>query len=337
MPVPLLRTSERKDFKRCPWLWNETWVKGLVSKRVPTWAWFGTAIHAGLEAWYQPGRKRGGMKRMLEAFEVSMDGEMRRIYIDGGEVDDDEKVEARDLGIAMLTGYIEYYGKETEWEVIHAEQPFQINVPHPTKPDKFIVVYAGTWDVVMWNRITKEFWLWDHKTRRSFPTENWRWLELDDQPGSYIWVAERVLRHMGVIGEKDVVEGIVFNFLRKALPDARPTNDAGEALNRDGTVSKRQPARRYHREEVYRSRHEVVSLAHRVQAEAQVMARMRRGTLPIYKTPMEDCTRCKLFEYCVLDEQDPEAAQDFAKATMITRDPYADHREDMETKEGVEL
>jgi len=273
---------------------------------------------------------------MLKAFEVSMDGNIGKIYIQGGEIDDDERMDAAELGRLMLTGYVEHYGKETEWEVIHSEQPFQINVPHPNKPGKFIVCYAGTWDVVMWNRVTKEFWLWDHKTRKAF-LQNWSYLELDDQPGSYIWVAERVLRHKGILGEKDTVEGIVFNFLRKAPPDARPTNDAGEALNRDGTVSKRQPAARYHREEVYRSRHEVVSLAHRVQAEAQVMARMRKGTLPLYKTPAEDCARCKLFDYCVLDEQDPEAAAEYANATMMTRDPYADHREDMEAKEGVEL
>ena len=58
---PLIRTSERKDFKRYPWYWREHWVKGLSSRRVPTWSWFGTAIHKGLEARYPEGAVRGSV------------------------------------------------------------------------------------------------------------------------------------------------------------------------------------------------------------------------------------------------------------------------------------
>ena len=68
MELPLVRTSERNDFKRCPWLWYQSWVVGLTTRRNPTWAWFGTAIHAGLEARYKKGNKRGSVKKMLEAF-----------------------------------------------------------------------------------------------------------------------------------------------------------------------------------------------------------------------------------------------------------------------------
>ena len=326
---PLLRTSERKDFKRCPWLWHVTWHKRMVSKRVPTWAWFGTAIHKGLEAYYKPGRKRGSMKVMLEAFEASLEGEVRRIYLDGGQLDEQERVDGLELGREMLIGYVQHYGKDTEWEVLQPEMAFQIDVPHPTKKGRTLVVYAGQIDAVMRNLRTGEIWLWDHKTRKAFLSQ-WSYLELDDQPGSYLWVAREVLLHKELIDEDETIEGIIFNFLRKALPDQRETNDAGEALNRDGSVSKRQPAPRYHREEVYRNVHELVSLAHRVQDEAVVMDKVRRGKLPIFKTPMEDCSRCKIFDYCCLHESDPEAAAEFAKETMMKRDPYADHREDME-------
>lgn len=334
MTAPLLRTSERKDWKRCPWLWSVTWDQGLVSKRVPTWAWFGTAVHKGLEAWYKPGRKRGSMKAMLKAFDDSMEGEVGRIYTAGGDMDEDERVDAQELGHAMLTGYRSYYGQDTEWEVIQPEMSFQINVPKPNGKGT-LVVYAGQMDAVMRNLRTGEIWLWDHKTRKAF-LKDWSFLELDDQPGSYLWVAREVLLHLGLMEEDEVIEGIIFNFLRKALPDKRPTNDKGEALNNDGSVSKRQPAPLYHREPIYRSPQEHVSMARRVQAEAVSMDKMRRGKLPIYKTPQEDCSRCKIFNYCLLHEQDPEAAEEFAKTTMMKRDPYADHREAMEAG-GIEL
>jgi len=66
------------------------------------------------------------------------------------------------------------------------------------------------------------------------------------------------------------------------------------------------------------------------------MAQMRAGTLPLYKTPTEDCTRCPLFEYCELHEQNPEEAAEFAAATLVHRDPYRDHREAM-AEGGVEI
>lgn len=364
--VPMLRTSERTDFKRCPWLWHKTWVEGVVPRKAPTWSWFGTAIHAALETYYRPGRRRSSTKKVLEAFHASVGANVGRIYTEGGTVDDDEVVDAKDLGEAMLRGYIDHYRGDDDWEVIHTEQPFQINVPHPTKAGRFIVVYAGTWDALMRKRSTGELWLWDHKTRKSFP-KDWSWLEINDQAGSYLWVAKTVLVHKGILSEDDVIEGIIFNMLRKALPDVRPRNSEGLALNKpgkqdyidaltrkdvqipsratipvleelarqfrvhvEGPVSRVQPAPLFHREEVYRTPQEVVSLAHRVQAEALAMKRFRDGRQPIYKTPTEDCNRCKIFELCQLHEQNPQDAAEFQKHMMMKRDPYADHRENME-------
>lgn len=368
----MLRTSERNDFKRCPWLWHKTWVEGLSPRKAPTWSWFGTAIHAALETYYRPGTKRAGMKHVLKAFHDSVGSNVGRIYTEGGEVDAEEVVDAKELGEAMLTGYVEHYGGDKEWEVLHTEQPFQINVPHPTKPNRTLVVYAGTWDALMRNRSTGELWLWDHKTRKSF-LKDYSWLDLNDQAGSYIWVAKTILVHKGILTEEDNIEGIIFNMLRKAMPDTRPRNAAGEATNKPlkqhyidaltakniafppkatiadlervaaefrvrvlGEVSKVQPAPLFNREEVYRTPEEVVSLAHRVQAEALAMKRFRDGKQPLYKTPTEECSRCKIFDLCLLHERSEMEAAEYQKHTMMRRDPYADHREDME-RGGIAL
>lgn len=368
----MLRTSERSDFKRCPWLWHKTWVEGLTPRRAPTWSWFGTAIHAALEVYYKPGKKRASLDKAISAFHESVGKNIGKIYTEGGDVDEVEVVDAKELGEAMLRGYVQHYGGDSDWEVLHTEQPFQINVPHPTKPERTLVVYAGTWDALMRKRSTGELWLWDHKTRKSF-LKDWTWLDLNDQAGSYLWVAKTILVHKGILTEDDHISGIIFNMLRKAMPDTRPRNAAGEATNKPlkqhyidaldakniayppkatiadleatarefrvkvlGEVSKVQPAPLFNREEVYRTPEETVSLAQRVQAEALAMRRFRSGKQPLYKTPTEDCSRCKIFELCLLHEQSPEEAAEYQRHTMMRRDAYADHREDME-RGGIEI
>lgn len=368
--VPLLRTSERNDFKRCPWLWHETWINGLRSRREPTWAWFGTAIHRGLEARYPVGKKRGAVSDMHDAFDEALDNQARRIYTEGAEVDETEIVDGRLLGHAMLDGYVAHYGEDRHWEVLHTEQPFQIDVPHPTIPDETIVVYAGTWDLAIFDRVEKVYKIVDHKTRKTFPS-NWGFYTINDQAGSYLWVAKEVLVHKGILKKKDPIEGLVFNALRKAMPDTRPLNADGLACNKPtkahyldalgfataprgvtveglaemardrgitvyGDPSVKQPTALFHREEVWRSPEERVTQARKVQAEATVMNEMRHGRLPLYKNPTEDCVRCQLFDYCSLDEQNKDEAKEFAAATLTVRDPYRDHREAM-AEGGIEL
>lgn len=333
--APLLRTSERNDFKRCPWLWEQTWLNGLRSRREPTWAWFGTAIHRALEARYPVGKKRAPVGEMLEAFEAALDGQTRRIYTEGGEIDEQEIVDARELGRAMLLGFVEAYGEDNQWQVLHTEQPFQINVPHPVDKDRVLVVYAGTWDLAVWDLVDKVYKIVDWKTRKTFPS-NWSFYGINDQAGSYLWVAKEVLVHKGILKPKDEIGSLVFSALKKAMPDPRPLNAQGQALNKDGSVSKVQPTPRFHREEVYADDRKRVAQARKVQAEAIVMEEMRSGRLPIFKNPNEDCTRCQLFEYCELNDINPEEAAEFAKYTLVKRDPYRDHREDM-TRGGVRL
>lgn len=366
--IPLIRTSERSDFKRCPWLWQESWGKGLTSKRTPTWSWFGTAVHAGLEARYRPGAKRGKLSKVLDAFEESCEKEVGRIYTDGGEIEQDDIVDGKELGRAMLKGYVEEYGAEKHIYVLHSEQSFQIDVPNPADPGgPPICVYAGTWDSV-WI-IDGVYWIVDHKTRKQFPA-NTDFYDINDQAGSYLWVAPEVLIHMGIMTKKEAkkIQGLQFNLLRKQMPSAREVQADGYVHNKPvkadyeaalspvmelparlptiavleeyarargikvlGEISKVQPQPLFKRIEVERSLKERVSQGQRVQQEAQWMQQVRNGQLPAFKTPTEDCVRCQLFDYCQADEHDKEEGQIIAQATLRNRDPYADHRRAMES------
>jgi PD-(D/E)XK nuclease superfamily len=342
---PLLRTSERGDF-RCPWKWEQRWLHGLVPVREPTWALFGRAWHVAMQIYYPPGRKRGKVSDAIDAFLEALSDEGRKIGVDIEDIEEDERmkaeakgkdvklVPARELGPLMLQEYHAYYEGDLDWEVIHTEQTFQIDVPRPNAPrSSVLVVYAGTWDAFMRHIPTRRYWLWDHKTAKTIPSPGY--LDLDDQAGTYPWVAKEVLVHKGIITRRDRVTGIIFNYAKKSPPDVRPKNSRGESLNKDGSVSKKQPAKRFERYESPRSPKQIVQQARRVQEEAIVMEKMRNGELPIYKKTNYDCERCVLFDMCSLHEQGDD--WEFYRDEMFKhRDPYADHREDME-RNGIEL
>lgn len=375
MPVPLIRTSERGDFKECPWKWYHSWVLGLSTRRVPTWSWFGTAWHKALEVRYPVGHKRVHIADVIDAFVEAVGEEQRRVWTAGGELDEEEVVDGKELGIAMLKAYVEHYGTDRHWQVIHTEQPFQIDVPHPVT-GKLIAVYCGTWDLLVWDLVDKVYRLVDHKTRKAFK-QDWSFYDLNDQGGSYLWVAREVLLHKGLIKKRDVIDGIVFNMARKTMPDERPRDAQGIAYNKPrkehylaaltragkaldpkvartvkladleasatlygltvlGEPSLKQPTPAFARYTTYRTDYERVNQGRKVVDEARHMNVVRRGKLPLLKHVTEDCSRCQFFDMCLLDEKDPQEAQAYAATMLVRRDPYADHREAM-ARSGVAL
>jgi hypothetical protein len=375
MAVPLIRTSERGDFKSCMFYWFHHWQRGLGSRHTPTWSWFGTAIHKALEVRYPVGTKRGGIADVLAAFEAAVGEETGRVYEKGGELDDQEVHDGKLLGIEMLKGYVKHYGLDRRWQVIHTEQSFQIDVRHPVT-GRLIAVYCGTWDLFVWDSVDKVYRLVDHKTRAQFK-QDWSFYDLNDQAGSYLWVAPEVLRHMGLLGPKDHIDGIVFNMLRKAMPQPTAENgirynlpkrkhyaDAifeatglrenhGKPLEKHtlpslalqakilgldvkGDARAKQPTPLFARYTTHRGIEQRVNQSQKVLAEARHMDLVRRGRLPLLKHPTEDCVRCPLFDFCQLDELDPAEAESYAATMLVQRDPYADHREAMQAN-GFEV
>lgn len=297
-----------------------------------------------MEVRYPSGVRRGRLDDTIDAFLDALDDSIRKIGVDLADLydmaDPDEEtgvvegiskaqtelVLADELGEVMLRSYAQHWGKDSDWEVIHTEQPFQIDVTHP-RTGKLLVVYAGTWDMLIRHRKTGKLWLVDHKTAKVIPKPDY--LELDDQAGSYLWVAKEVLVHKGILTRKDVIEGIIFSYAKKAGPDPRPRDAAGRSLNKDGTVSKRQPTPRFMRHTTYRSPEMQVAQAERVMQEAQIMSLMRSGELPIYKNPTHECPRCPLFDLCQLHEQKAPGWEDYRDELFVVKDVYADHREAM--------
>lgn len=328
----LLRTSERNDFRNCQWYWQQHWVDGWAPMREPTWAWFGTAMHRAWQVRYPVGRKRGSYLDVISAFEEAVGNQIRKMPA-RSMPGDEELVDAVELGKAMLKGYIDYWGKDPQWQVIHTEQPFQIDVLD--SKDRLLVVYCGTWDLLVWDLVDKCYRLVDHKTAKQFG--GWEWLTINPQAGSYLWVAPEVLKAKGIFKGNETIDGIIFNYAKKAMPDPRPVNAAGEALNKDGSVSVRQPSERFHREPTWREPAERVIQYNHVVKEAKQMSLVRKGKMEPTKALNKDCVRCPLFDPCQLHEQGSPDWRDVLETTFRKRDGYADHREDMANYGGVHL
>jgi hypothetical protein len=350
----MIRTSERRTFKRCEWRWYQQWREGLVKKGLPaTPLWFGTGIHEVLAQWYQPGLKRG--VHPADAWLDWVKDEevyIRTNKLGSAESSEDEFVDAKKLGEAMLVGYVDKYGADENWDVIGTETPFQIDIPYPVQiseqartgppgsalsaaikneleqPRHLLAIYVGTFDGVYRDLIDDSIWLMEHKSAKHISTNH---LPLDDQAGSYWAVASKILQHQGVLQKGDKIKGIMYNFLRKAMPDDRPQNAEGKYLNKDGTVSKRQPTPLFLREPVDRDRRERATQLRRIQNEAIRMDMLRDDPGRLTKNSTPDCPwDCPLYEMCLLHEKGTEDWMEYRDAMFTRRDPYADHRKSAE-------
>jgi Zierdtviridae exonuclease len=322
--LPILRTSERKAFHRCAQQWWWAYRYGLRSKRKPADAlWFGIGIHEALAIWYGEGFDRG--PEPWVTFENWADGEVRSIKANLTERDRewfDEPVyaDAVTLGVEMMKAYVREYGDDLNLEVIAIEQPFEIEI---VDNDEVIGIFASRFDGAAIDHDTGMIELLEHKTAGAIKTQH---LPLDDQAGAYFAVATIVLRDQGIIRPNEDIEGILYNFMRKSFPDERERNAQGAYLNKNGDVSKRQPAKAFLREIVDRTPREVSQQIRRLRDEMNMMNAMREGRIPVTKTITDMCPYCPFFTMCKLHERGGNAWKEFRDASFTVADPYVEHR-----------
>ncbi len=361
---PIVTTSERRAFKRCPQRWWWEYREGLRASEFAPALWFGIGIHLALAHYYG----NVGFKRNLDFVEVwdayCDDDEISRAIktAPDGFSEDESWVDAKNLGRTMLLGHQKTYGKDKDWDVIHVEEPFEIGIPDPSDEsgESDIVIFNSTFDGVYRDRGTKKIDLMEHKTAKQIVTDH---LAMDEQGGSYWAVADIVLRHKGILGKRDRIDGITYNFLRKGVPDERPKDAQGYATNNPikvhyiealqgkgieasdkqtlkalqeearlagvhvvGERSKVQPAPLFHRETMLRTKKELSTQINRIADEAVVMDGYRSGALPVIKNVTRDCHwDCSFFNMCQLHEQGAEW-EEFRDAVFLKRDPYDRYR-----------
>lgn len=284
-----------------------------------------------------------------------------------GMIDDEyekQHVDANELAHAMIDGHLALYGHDDNWEVIAAEQRFSVLIPDPRPENKGKAVcrYIGTVDLIVRELDTGEVWLDDTKTASRIYTHH---LTLLEQPTAYVAVGTHTLREQGLIGPDERVRGIIFDFMRKGLPDNRPVNSEGLRCNKPikkhyadalghlpgfnekwtlvqmeqfaansnvtvyGDPSKDQGAPLFLREKIEKTPKECARQIRRIGEEALHMKAIRAGELPILKTPQDNCNWCDFFELCELDESGGDTAY-FEEGAFAKRDPYGDHRDGAE-------
>jgi hypothetical protein len=324
LDVPLLRTSERSEWGRCRWAWWQAFVEHIKPATAAPALRFGSLIHESLRVYYRKGSKRG--KHPAITFAKLYGEELATQTKLGFRDEDGTWNDAATLGEAMLNGYIDHYGKDDRWIVLATEMPFRVPVLHP-RTGRVWFQYAGVVDLVVKDRETKFVGLVDHKTTKNNPTKN-EYLALDEQAGAYWRYGRQALYDAGLLRQDRELNGIIFNFLQKKMPDDRERNEFGEALNADGSVSKRQPGPLFHREPVWRNDAEGDRVHERVLEQMREMQLARRGKLAVYKTPGHImsgmCQMCGFRDMCELHESgaDWESLRD---ATMAEWDPYEEH------------
>lgn len=362
VPV-MLRTSERTTFTRCRMKWHWAYNEKLKAKQTSAPLRFGTLVHDALAEFYRPGKKRGPLpaKTFNKLYKTQLT-ELQSFNI----VDEEGKwEEAGDLGNAMLTHYIETYGKDEHLEVIAPELAFQIDVTD--SKGKVLFTYVGTFDAVIKDHSKRrpQLGLFEHKTAKTIQTSH---LWSDEQAGSYWAYAPDWLKSQGVLGPNDNLDFMLYNFMRKAKKDERPHDEHGRYLNQPtkdvllqtvanqginvvkstvvaelktmldnagvnwqllGEVSKDQPPAYFHRETVMRDAAEGANLMQRVKQQAREMKLVRAGKLDVYKNFMPDCARyCEFRDLCELHETNAPGVKSFKKAMFTTWDPYGDHTEE---------
>lgn len=374
--LPLLRQSERGAFKRCNWAWYQQYVlrhKPIVEHKDA--ADFGTLIHVALAEYYIPGTVRG--PHPGDTFDKLAKDKVTAIRT--VEYTNDETVakweDFHDLGVILMDEYVNHYKGDPHWDILDAERRFDVVIPDvrvkPLVSEKGrrgfqpIVTLVGTFDLCVRDLNDNSVKMIDHKTCTTMQTHH---LTLDEQASTYIAVGTTALRHQGLIGPKESIKGMEYNFIRKAKPWQEPLKEAyidalkdahiqfteheksGEIrpiekclkpdlireCEEQNIVVKGEPSDSpvFMRHYVPRSPKERQRQIIRISEEARVMDDVRHGRLPLLKTPQRDCYFCQYFDLCELDESGGDTEY-FIESTMKKIDPYEDHRDGADNSKKV--
>lgn len=330
----LMRNSETQTYKECRQKWKWSYVDRWQANVPRPALEIGTMVHAALQHWYIKGRKRGvhpakTVARLYREY-LQDGGQEIKVKVGSGEDDPGSYVEINELMVEMMKNYINEYGKDDIYEVIAPEQLFQVRVTH-SKTGKYLFTAVGQIDLVVRDMRSNRLGFLEHKTGATlapFGAPE----PLDEQSGTYWTYGPGYLRHTGQIAEDDELEFITFNRLRKAFKDQRPTNAEGHALNKDGTVSKKQPAPLFKRSSVFRSAADANILDKRIQAVHAEMVMIRNKKLSVYKSPGRHCGYCEFRHVCEIHENGGDYKEMFKQ--MFTKwSPYEDHEAQMKGRE----
>jgi hypothetical protein len=125
-----------------------------------------------------------------------------------------------------------------------------------------------------------------------------------------------------------VLTGMMYNFLRKAMPDDRPfkiVKNTKLYLNKDGSISKVQPSPFFLRKPVFRDSFDREQAVARSVEDYRRIELARAGDWNIVKNPgLFNCPMCSMSDICELHEVGADFESMILGSTK-TWEPYAEH------------
>lgn len=259
----IIRTSDRKDFKKCRQMWDfgskmrQDWEPNTTAQPLR----FGTAFHAAMEIWYKPETWEWTTDERSNVLAAMAVAEFHKSYPkplgpDGNPITDAEMVaewEAESLlGEAMLRNYFaQIAGKETltpklveiefevpivvprdMWRVVLTDTNFSLHsvrdgdklIHHVLHYKGLPVYYQGRLDMLA--EENGHYYIVDWKTAAKFDPLNW--LELEEQITSYAWALQLLL---GIR-----IAGFIYAEFFKGAPSQPKINKNG-SLSKDKSQS----------------------------------------------------------------------------------------------------
>jgi hypothetical protein len=267
-PRDITISASQLDSMSCRLQWHWSYRKGYRARRRNANLLLGDGVHQALEAYYRDG---------LHPVDV---------FVEWAEAQQEELEElspgyraeallsleqAAQLGIAMLTNYLEHY-KEESFDVLAVERTVKVPLPAPDGSDSpyHLVVRLDT--LVRDHRSARLFSL-EHKTYKRAPDLDQ--LERDHQFSAQVWAGNFLARELGY--DEDLV-GVIYNGLRKAERGPRTT------------------APLFQRHLLFRTEHSVEVFLHRAYWQAH---EMNQPKVPIYPQPNPmKCSWCDFADPC---------------------------------------
>jgi len=314
-----------------------------------------------MELRYPPGRKRGPHPAIT--FEQWYNENKHRF----SQWDDEgNKVDALELGIAMLNGYVDEYGNDDHIDIIAPEMPLELKIYD--KLGNYLATWVGRTDAAFEDlskrrKSKRRVGFFEHKTAKQIRERIRVNSEYGEQGLGYAWAGSQVFRELGIFQKGDSVDHVLFNILRKSLPDDRPVDDGGYALNKPkkdvlldychakglmippkpkvedlvlaidatgydhrllGERSERQQASLFYRDTLDYGEGEMKQTAWRIAAEAWEREEVRAGRLPVYKSPGDHCDWCQFQEACEIHEMGGDW-RSILELEFAEWDPYEGH------------
>lgn len=287
---------------------------------------FGSAIHSGLEAYYEPstwGNKVLMQRNAIDAFRLFFADLESKVRVGDIEIEYrfDEQVE---LGTKMLEYYFTWAPKQdVGLEPIFTEIEFEVPIPGLEGR----AVYQGRIDLIVEVFIDGKsigYFIVDHKTISSFGDFQWLWL--DDQGSSYAWA---IKQQLGLD-----IRGVIYNHLRKKPPHKPRMLMSGgfsKAKNQDTTFEvylkairdtgqdprwyrdillyfKQNPKEFCRRTTVHYSEQQLDIVEERIRKEAREMI---NPDVVIYPTPSPwNCNGCRFFGPCIQVQEGREPSME---------------------------